>query len=88
MASPLNFANGSVLNVRDILKTRVKRYAFAPNDQARLIEKVIVAAADDPDLVTGPCLEEALFRLLHEIASEEAAHRPHSSTTSDQAWML
>lgn len=80
------------INVRDILNERMDFYSVSPAQRTRIIERTIVTAADDPDLLTGSPIEASLLRLLHQILRAELCHEQGAeqyvgSLSRDQNWL-
>lgn len=53
--------------LKEILERRAKTYTPDPLEQRRLVERTISSSCDDPDLLEGPSLKNALFCVMHNL---------------------
>lgn len=58
-------------DIRETLKKRARFYTTSPEQQTRIVEKTILLAGNDPDLMLDATIETAMFSLLHEVACQE-----------------
>lgn len=69
--------------LKEILGRRAETYTPDPSEQRRLVERTISSSCDNPDLLEGPSLKNALFCLMHKLvraairqASEDSERAP------------
>lgn len=55
----------------DTLKKGARGYAKSECDAARLVERTLQVIADDPSLLDGPDIDEALLHVLHHVAQQD-----------------
>lgn len=60
--------------LRASLRKRAAHYLLLEADQNFLVDRTIAAVCDDPELVAGDRIQEALFKVMHRMAGPEVSH--------------
>lgn len=60
--------------LRASLRRRAAHYMPLEADQNLLIDRTIAAVCDDPELVEGDRIQEALFKVMHKMARPEVSY--------------
>lgn len=71
MVSRLIQSEAPAFDIRETLKKRARFYTPSPEEQTRIVEKTILLAGTDPDLIFDATIEKAVFSLLQKVARHE-----------------
>lgn len=71
MVSRLIQSEAPAFDIRETLKKRARFYTPSPEEQTRIVEKTILLAGTNPDLIFEATIEKAVFSLLQKVARHE-----------------
>ena len=62
--------------LKEILERRAKTYTSEPSEQRRLVERTISRSCDNPDILEGPSLKNALSCVMHDLVRAAIRQAP------------